>query len=255
MQEGVRKPVNKGQLAVLTLLYQYRFITADRLARAERQKNVAVSRSRLTILYDQGYIGRHYDSSYKLQGKSASYYLLPRGLSALKATTALPSRAIKAAYNDKTASDSFIGTCLSIFDISMKYQAMHNSEVQLFTRSELAAYDYFPQPTPDLYVSIKDNRAGHYFVDYYAKDMQLFVMVRRIKRYLTYAESGAWDDTGSAFPCIVVICSSRRREDQLRARIAPLLSNSDAVVRLATTSIDEFLSTTSSSAEYRDITL
>lgn len=255
MKESARKPVNKGQLSVLMLLYRYRFITADRLALVERQRNVAVSRSRLTILCEQGYVGRHYDSSYKLLGKSARYYLLPRGLAALKTNADLQSKAIKAAYNDKTASDTFVDTCLRIFDISMKYQEIYRSEAQVFTRAELAAYSYFPQPTPDLYVSVQGDQPAHYFIDYYPKEMQLFVMLRRVKKYIAYSESGLWNDTGSAFPCVVIICSSSTSEEKLRTRITPLLVNLEAEVRIATISTSELFATASSTVKYRDVML
>ena len=102
------RKLNKGQLAVLTLLYRYRFTTSELLAKFENQKHLQVTRSRLANLEKQGYIGKRYDGSYKLAGKFASYYLLPKGLRYLKSLDVADSQVIKMIYNDSKASDKFI---------------------------------------------------------------------------------------------------------------------------------------------------
>ena len=121
------RKLNKGQVAVLKLLYRYRFTTSELLAKAENQKHLQVTRSRLATLEKQGYIGKRYDNSYKLLGKFASYYLLPKGLQYLKSIEAAEPQIIKMVYNDRKASDKFIDFCL--FMVSPPYSAIRPSSI------------------------------------------------------------------------------------------------------------------------------
>ena len=73
---------------------------------------------RLSILLEQGLIGKRFEPSYRLLGKPAAYYLLPEGARMLKKhrdEDDTDEVNIKAIYKDATVSDSFIRHCLSIF--------------------------------------------------------------------------------------------------------------------------------------------
>jgi ATP-dependent Clp protease ATP-binding subunit ClpA len=96
--------------------FRYRFTTSELLAKFENQKHLQVTRSRLATLEKQGYIGRRYDNSYKLQGKFAAFYLLPKGLQYLKSIDAAEPQALKMMYNDPKASDKFVDFCLQVMD-------------------------------------------------------------------------------------------------------------------------------------------
>ena len=103
-----KNPTSK-QLAVLKLLYRFRFGTTDLLARALDLKDGRYIHTRLEALVTQGYIGKNYDSTYKLDGKPATYYLLPKAFAALKKqhkTTGkeLSEKTLRNAYKDKEAS-------------------------------------------------------------------------------------------------------------------------------------------------------
>jgi len=72
------------QLAVLKQLYRFRFGTTDLLARSLDLKDGRYIHTRLEALIAQEYIGKNYDSSYKLDGKPATYYLLPKAFAVLR---------------------------------------------------------------------------------------------------------------------------------------------------------------------------
>lgn len=213
------RKLNKGQLAVLTLLYRYRFTTSELLAKFENQKHLQVTRSRLANLEKQGYIGKRYDGSYKLVGKFASYYLLPKGLRYLKSLDVADSQVIKMIYNDSKASDKFIDFCLSVFRTAQALTSFYDKEAKVFTRTELLDYDYFPQPQPDLYLSIKRKTLRHYFVDIYDDVTPAFVIVRKIKKYAEHHESGEWESTDSAYPEVIIACVSDKAEQRLRKKL------------------------------------
>ena len=213
------RKLNKGQLAVLTLLYRYRFTTSELLAKFENQKHLQVTRSRLTNLEKQGYIGKRYDGSYKLAGKFAAYYLLPKGLRCLKSIDAADPQVIKMIYNDPKASEKFVDFCLAVCRTAQALKTYYGEEVKTFTRNELVDYDYFPQPQPDLYLSIKRDGVRHYFVDIYDDATPAFVILKKIKRYAEHHDSGEWDSTDSAYPEVIIACTSDKAEQRLRKKL------------------------------------
>ena len=213
------RKLNKGQVEALKLLYRYRFTTSELLAKAENQKHLQVTRSRLTTLEKQGYIGRRYENSYKLLGKFASFYLLPKGLQYLKSIDVAEPRAIKMMYNDPKASDQFVDFCLAVCRTAQALISFYGEEARMFTRTELLDYDYFPQPQPDLYMSIHRKPLRHYFIDLYDDAMPAFVLVKRIKKYIEHHESGEWESTSSDYPEVIVACVSDKAEQRLRKKL------------------------------------
>ena len=213
------RKLNKGQTAVLTLLYRYRFTTSELLAKFENQKHLQVARSRLATLEKQGYIGKRYDGSYKLAGKFAAYYLLPKGLRYLKSIDIADPQVIKMIYNDSKASDKFVDFCLSVSRTTQALSSFYDGEAKVFTRTELLGYDYFPQPQPDLYLSIKRDGVRHYFVDLHDDAAPTFVLAKKMKKYAEHQESGEWDTTGSDYPEVIIVCLSPAGEKRLRKKL------------------------------------
>jgi hypothetical protein len=126
------KQVTNKQLAVLKLLYRFRFETTDLLARALELKDGRYIHTRLEALVSQEYIGKNYDSSYKLDGKPATYYLLPKAFAALKQhhkTTGkeLSLKTLRNAYKDKEASAPFIARKLAVSTIYDKLRTTHGA--------------------------------------------------------------------------------------------------------------------------------
>lgn len=213
------RKLNKGQVEVLKLLYRYRFTTSELLAKSENQKHLQVTRSRLATLEKQGYVGRRYDSSYKLLGKFAVFYLLPKGLQYLKSIGEAEPQAIKMIYNDRKASDKFVDFCLSVCRTAQALISIYGEEARMFTRTELLDYDYFPQPQPDLYMSIKRKPVRHYFIDLYDDTTPAFVLVKKIKKYVEHYESGEWESTDSDYPEAIIACTSDKAEQRLRKKL------------------------------------
>lgn len=213
------RKLNKGQVAVLILLYRYRFTTSELLAKAEGQKHLQVTRSRLATLEKQGYIHKRYDSSYKLRGKFAAYCLTAKGLSYLKSIDVAEPQIIKMMYNDPKASEKFVDFCLAVCRTAQALGAYYGEAAKTFTRNELVDYDYFPQPQPDLYLSIKRNGVRHYFVDLYDDTTPTFVLTKKMKKYADHQESGEWDTTSSDYPEVIIVCLSSASEKRLRKKL------------------------------------
>ena len=68
--------LNAGQCKILDSLYRFRFGTTDLLAgMLDMHSNRRLMQARLRLLYEQGYIGRQYDRSYRLRGLFATLWI------------------------------------------------------------------------------------------------------------------------------------------------------------------------------------
>ena len=231
-----RRPLNDEQIEVLNLLYKFRFTTSDLLAQYFNKKNGMYVYKRLKILQDQGYIGKRFDSSYRIQGKPAAYYLLPAGLKKLnERRTAKSKNALGASwlYKDTRVGDVFVQHCLSIFGIYCTLKAEYGDCLRFFTKSQLGKYDYFSDFTPSVYILISKDGAEHdFFLEYLQSSKPFFAILQRLKGYAEYADSGEWEaGTGSTFPIVLLICDNKKLVSLLMKRAGFVLSDADDDLR------------------------
>jgi DNA-binding HxlR family transcriptional regulator len=228
-----RRPLNEDQHALLRVLFIYRFCSSKQLAEYEDKASVKHIQKRLKILEDQGYIAKRYDKSYKLLGRPAEYYLAPKGgklLQTIHTKDRIPDQAIKNRYKDKTASRKFMDHSIAIASTWLKLKELYPNQLDVFlTASHLSLkqYDYFPRWKPHAYFVLRNGAKGtgqkhEYFLDVFDGHIPFFVRVRRIKSYLTYADSGDWEGT---LPTILMICENQSTQKRLRRRIVKELNN------------------------------
>lgn len=84
-----RRPLNLEQIAVLDWLYKVRFSSSKQIAKYLRKANLKTIQNKLQILEKRGFIYKHYDKSYKLAGRSAEYFLTPKGAQSTIRTSGL----------------------------------------------------------------------------------------------------------------------------------------------------------------------
>lgn len=211
------RKLNNEQLAILRLLFKFRFITRPSITKlfASSHPGMDVYR-KLQVLEKRGLIAKRFDSSYRLLGKPAAYYLLPDGLRKLQDDKELveSKRRIKAIYKDKTVSEQFIQECLDIFEVYIAMQAK-DTNLKFFTKADLSHedYEYFPQPLPDAYIRHGDGR--QYFLRVHHEYQPFFVATRAVKRYMDYFENGVWDDTGTDFPIVLFVVDNANIQRKL----------------------------------------
>ena len=214
-----RRPLNDQQIHILHTLYRFRFTTTELLMQTEGATNKHKMNHRLKVLLDQDYIGRNYDPSYHLSGRHASYYLAAKGLKTLRAVpdSTYSASVLRNMSKDKTASERFINHWLQIFDINCLLKSKYKENIRLFTKSQLAAYEYFPHPTPDIYIRlVRDGVESQYILDVVDSSQPIFVQLARIKKYQDYAEEGDWEDaTGTALPTVLLVCESTAQKNRL----------------------------------------
>ena len=227
------------QLAVLKQLYNFRFGTTDLLARSLGLKDGRYIHTRVEALVSQGYIGKNYDATYKLSGKPATYYLIPKAFAALKRLPLgrgeeLSDRTLKNAYKDKVASKEFIDRKLAIFTISDRLRAMSEQKLRLWTKDQLNLdkYHYFPKPLPDLYLRLMppgSRPRERDFMLYYLDDhTPFFVHARRLQKLIDYVEEEKWEAaTKSQLRGALLVCESMSLLKRIRKTLAQSVDEDD----------------------------
>ncbi|SRR6266550_2463367 len=244
MSTPEHRPPNNKQLDILRLLYRFRFATTELLTQALELKSKIKMNERLKILLDQEYIGRNFDSEYRLLRKHATYYLLPKGVEALKRIPGnkFDALTLRNTRKDKTASDQFIDYSLSIFSMYCRLKSELGDSLRYFTKSQLVnRYDYFSEFVPSVYIStVTDDAEKDYFLEYLQSSKPFFTIVQRLKQYTEYADSGEWEaETDSDFPTILLICDNQRLQNLLMKRSGFALSEADDDLKFYTTTLDK----------------
>lgn len=234
-----RRPLNAEQQQILLALYKFRFGTTELLSKYQHKKNATSNNLRLKVLTEQGYLGRNYDGRYRIQGRPATYYLRPKALKWLKGHPQVNQNVIKTIYNnDKRASEAFTVQSLAIFSL---YLGLRDSGFKFFTRSELSAYDYFPKPLPDAYLSRGDRQdqlINDIFVSYIPDSMPYFAIRKRFKQMSAYYDSDEWEGESDQMPAWLVVCQAEKLEKRLIKNL-PKLMDEDADLMLFITTLDE----------------
>jgi len=231
-----RRPLNEKQLAILHVLYRFRFATTDLLTKTLGTKDKGKMNRRLKVLVDQEYVGRKFEPEYHLRRQHASFYMLPKGMKALRSLPGAKyaSSALHNIYKDRTASERFINHWLGVFDIACKLKARYGDRIRLFTKTELIQFEYFPKPLPDVYMRLDaGDMEKQFFVDLLESSQPLFVHFRRVKQYIEYAEEGDWEDaTGAELPAVLLVCDSSSLERKLARYVDNNLDDEDLTLKI-----------------------
>lgn len=227
-ESKTRRKLNAEQVEVLELLYKFRFGSNDLIAQYFGKKDRSFVFKRLSILLDQDFIGKRFDSSYRIQGKPAAYYLLPAGARKLQDRRNSEDEAIniKGIYKDKTVSETFIQHSLSIFAAYNQLKARYGG-LGFFTKTDLASYEHFPKPLPDAFLSLGAKEAtAHFFVEIQEDSQPFFTAVRSVKKYLDHKESGEWAITETDYPAVLFVCESPSLQKRLQKQTVKMLNAS-----------------------------
>jgi len=208
-----RKPLNSEQLKVLDALYHFRFGTTDLLSSImSKHTSRRFMNERLRVLCEQEYIGRRYDSSYKLQAKFATYYLLPNGINILKQRPGIyQPKMLRNIRKDINASDRFIEHCLNILATFTKLKVLYGPSFTFDTKSNLShpKFDYFPEILPDGYATYqaKNGMQKHFMLACFDNTKPQKVLRQRIAQTIDHEYTDGWKDD-ETYPEILIVCDT-----------------------------------------------
>lgn len=236
-QPKYRRPLNDKQILILKLLYKFRFLTVGLLQTAQGHKYQATQNDRLKILYQQEYIGRHYDSSYRIDRRYAEYFILAKGINALKDLGVFRPTTLKNLYKDKTAKPQFIAHSLNIFELYNVFRGLYADTFSFYTKTELTGREDMPDILPDAYLRPKDlSGTKAFYLDYVDDLAQLLLVKRKITSYLKHADSDEWQDSGKTYPEVLLITELESTQKTLHKYIEKKLSYSGVDITFHTTS-------------------
>lgn len=225
----IQKPLNPKQTEIMLILYKFRFATRDLIVKYQKSTSSSYTHYRLKLLQEKGYIGRHYDGQYKIHGKHAIYYLQPKGIRVLKTNPDLSVKALNGMYKDGTVSQQFMERSLTIFQHFIKLNELYGNTLSFYTKNEITSYGYFPRPLPDAYLTLKSRRQGttQYLLELIETLTPFYMVRRRLLRYISHFDSGDWDESGTEYPAILLICEDSRLERRVQRLVTRLLDQAD----------------------------
>ncbi len=220
--------LTSDQLTILKTLYTFRFITTELISQNLNLKYKNYADKKLRRLYDLGYIGRNYNSSYKLLGKPAVYYLLPKAFSVLRKQDGIFKFVLHNIYNDPIASQRFIDKNLAIYKAYIALKKCYSGKLMFYTGSNLKNPNitYFPNPLPDGFFSIEFNKRKrkYYFLLYCSSQLPLFVHLRTLKVITDYQSSKKWQNvTKTNLSGILILTDTSKFKNLLVDKMAKLL--------------------------------
>lgn len=237
MNKTYVRSLNNSQYKLLTIIYSFRFSTRSLLSEYCGVPNNTSFYSRLQILQKHEYIAAHYDKAYRLAGREAEFYLLPKGLRALRDAGLLEVSDVmlKALHKDKTVGKDFIKHQVQLMRMRNKLVSTRE-DLQIFTARDIQALDYFPKPRPDLFLSMKKGEdVIRCFLEYVPAGTVTSKVRKRLEYLTSYYEEDYWSDTDTPFPAILFVAETKLVEASLRKLIARQQYHSNTGIAYYTT--------------------
>lgn len=228
MKNKERK-LNDKQVFILRLAFKFRYLTADNLAKLKTISHNSAY-SALNKLTERGYLGRKHNKSYRLQNKSARYYLTPKAVNYLqKPEFKLDKEILATRRHEDRKSTSFIDHQVAIVDVFI--DIWFNTEYDIYklnTSSGISKDDreYYPRPLPALEVLYETNTEGFYnrtLVDVFPDEQHLFIAKKRVRQYIQHYEDNEWE--WDDYPSIVLIRRSKADVNNLNKYIEETMEN------------------------------
>lgn len=238
------KSLTPIQLDLLLTLYIFRFSTRPLVAQYFNIPNNTSLYSKLSILQKHELIAMRFDSSYKLAGRPAEYYVTPKGIRALRDYNRLEVNepAIQAIYKDKTVGDQFVRRTLTTFALRNQFTGAYKS-LKFFTKRDMQPLGYFPKQLPDAYITYKTPTVvKRFFLDYVPADTPTFAIDRRLRQLIAYYENDGWNVSGMPFPAILYVCENGATERRVTIQIRRALNRVDTDMLFYTTTLSASLS-------------
>ena len=225
--------LNNYQKEIIDALYKFRFVNSDLLTTYLSSSSRRIINSRLKILLDHDFIGRLYDSSYKLSGKSAIYYLRPKSITYLKTIDNINNKVLIASYKDKSAKESIINHYQDVLTVYLKLANLY-PKFKIYSKSSIRD---LMDNAPDMMLT--KNKTTTYLLDYYQDDITYRNLIVKIRRFIDYADDL---DQENLNPIILIICQSTSLQKKVTRLIKRELNNSYVYLTFLIITKDKLLS-------------
>jgi len=217
-----RLVLKKGQIDILEVLYECRFCSCRLLADRLGITSGSSLHEKLNVLMKHGFVDRRYDKSFRLRGMPAAYYVTPKGLRQLQlihGRERVTDAIVKAGYRDRVVSQAFVNhtvrVCAYINQLQHRYPLL-----EVLLRREMMLCSYVPANPPDAFLLLRVNDGiRQFFFDVVSKDMLPSTINRRIVGYMSFFDSGGWNEANSDMPKLLLLLEDTAMKRRLE-RIA-----------------------------------
>lgn len=236
--------LTKKQQEILNLLYRFRFATAELISKTTNT-NIRIINQRLKLMVELQYIGRNYNSDYRIQRKPAIYYMQENGVNELKKINTdkrYSPNILKAIKNDHNRSESFINHQLIVFEVCCDLQAKYGNSIQYFTKSQFSGYAHYPKPLPDAFVVLgAGDDETEFFLDI-LPEHPFFLSTRKVMQYVEYSNERKSDwveATESYLPSVLLVCENESLQKRLNKKMRGAVSNLDEDMTIYTAALSD----------------
>ncbi|HZE87113.1 MAG TPA: replication-relaxation family protein [Methylomirabilota bacterium] len=208
--------LTKKQKEILYYLYQFRFLHTHQLQKLLKHKNPNRTLSWLKDLIEKKCVKKISEKkTFQDNAKPTIYYLGQKARHILQKEKDIKLADLEYIYSEGRREKKFIDRCLFLADVYwyLLSQKEPQEELKFFTKTMLRGYEYFPDPLPDAFISVKgEETTRRYFLDFFDEYTPTFVLRKRVKMYLDYVEKSDWDENTdfAQFPSILFICPNER---------------------------------------------
>jgi len=221
--KNLERKLNDKQVHILLLTFKFRYLATDNLAKL-RSISHNSSYSALNKLTEREYLGRKHNKSYRLQNKSARYYLTPKAVVYLQDPKFnLDPEILATRRHEDKKSTSFIDHQVAIVDAFIGIKATTQYVIhRILTASDISKDDResYPRPLPNLEILYETDTEDSYnrtLVDIYPDDQHLFIAKKRIRQYIQHYEDREWQ--WDEYPSVLIVRRSKAHVKNLNAYI------------------------------------
>jgi len=235
--------ITPKQQEILFHLYTFRYLNRHHIQHLLKHKDSSRINKWLTDLTHKYYIHQIYSNTYGENTKPAIYYLSTNSIKILKNNpNVTPERLVKV-YKERGRTQRFITHCQQVADLYISFDRQAQSTgktLYFYARTELLDHDYLLTPVPDAYLALENKKnTVRYFLDIFDDGVPRFAIRKRINDYITYLESGEWEEaTSNPFPNVLLVLPSRALIKYANKLVTTLNEESDVPIsfKVVTTS-------------------
>ncbi len=210
--------LNPNQINTLKMVCKFRFLTAPLLAEIKDRKSRHAMYEHLELLVKQGYLSKRIYSNELFQNKAGRYCLTSKTIRLLRTEHNVPERNLRVMYKNHLVSDDYVDHLVQVIKVYLSLRKIYPNMFHIFARSELAIFDYFPRPLPDLYLNRRKRsatRTSEYMLELFG-DMPGFIIKKRIDNYLVHRDLGDWEaSTDTNYPDILLVFSNLNHQKRI----------------------------------------
>jgi hypothetical protein len=187
----------------------------------------------LELLVEKGIVGKVYEKEFRIDRKSAYYYLSKQGVTTVRRLLDVKESVIHALYKNDQASPEFVEHCLVTAQCYILLNRFLPANTNIFTKAEINRFRQFPKNRPDLYIRTPD---GHEAIIVIMDDKPLYITRKRLDEIIKHSEDEGWED--GDYPHIGFILKHSNDKDSFlyttRKKLEDMGMDEDEICVLAT---------------------